>query len=326
MKIIYREPRKLYKFTACHLHVGFLRIKTRKFILFVLNIFFLFCGTLHSQNSGAYMIPNKIFVGDKATLSVPLPGTLQNTGSIILSAELLPKDPNIDFHRITVEGRSTGNRLLIEFTAFVPGLVELPPITIGDEIFTGLAVTVSSVIDRHTAPELSGPASSLAMPGTTVMLYGTMSVIVILLLFSVWFIFKGSRYLQIWSKKWNRWRLFISIGNTEKNLQKAMLKGGNRRKILDKLSDEFRIFLSFFTGVNCRAMTAREFTINFTDEFKKIRRFPWFDGVFLENFFRRCDDLRFCGTDVKPENIFQLLDDLRFFTLTLKKTKKDKAA
>jgi hypothetical protein len=289
-------------------------------------LFFLFCGALYAQTSGAYLIPHQIYVGDKATLVVPLSGTSKNTDSIILAANLLPKDPNIDFHRIVLERRVSGNRLLIEFSAFVPGLVELPPIEIGGELFNGLTVTVSSIIDRRTAPELSGDAPSLAMPGTTLMLYGTMFLIVFLLLFAAWFLFKGRRYLQIWNKKWMRWRLFVSVQKTEKNLHKAMLKGENKRIILDKLSDEFRIFLSFFTGVNCRAMTACEFKPGFADKFEKPYDYAGIDGVFLEKFFRRCDDLRFCGTDVKSESIFQLLDDLRFFTKTLKNAKKENAA
>ena len=102
--------------------------------------------------------------------------------------------------------------------------------------------------------------------------------------------------------------MIFSILNTEKRLSKALLKGGDKRAILDKLSYEFRKFLSFLTGVNCRAMTAREFEAQ-----------PAAELVMLGDFFRRCDILRFSGITVQSEDISGLLADMRTFL-------KDKAA
>jgi len=89
------------------------------------------------------------------------------------------------------------------------------------------------------------------------------------------------------------------------------------RDILDKLSCEFRIFLSLTTGINCRAMTAREFANVF--EITSV-----FDPRFFMNFFRRCDEIRFSGAEISAEDIFRLLDDMHSFLVTFEKAAPEK--
>jgi len=284
----------------------------RKF--FALTVFVFVCAALRAQDTGAYMIPRVVYVGDPATLVLPLAGEAFDNSDIVLDANShnFPQDPDIDFHRIVLERRMPGNRLLVEFTAFVPGLLELPIIEIGEMRFSGLTVTINSTIDaRRAAPELSRPASSLAMPGTALMLYGAMALSVLLILALVWFFLKGRRYFQKLNEQWKRRRLFATIKSAERRLHRNLQKGADKREILDKLSDEFRVFLSFLTGSNCRSMTAREF--------QTLSEDPRLNGVFLGGFFRRCDELRFRGTEIVSEDIFPLLTDLRLFVVELEK-------
>ena len=281
-----------------------------------LIFFILIAAVSRAQNNGAYVIPRLVYVGDPATLIMPLPGAVHDSADIVLTAPPLSSaDANIDIHRIVLERRVSGSRLLIEFTAFVPGLLELPVIEIGGERFSGLTVTINSVIDSRSTLELSGHASSLAMPGTATMLYGTIAGFALLLFLTIWFILKGRRYLQRWTAKWKHHRLFVSIKNTEKYLHKHLLRGGNKRVILDRLSGEFRNFLSFITGNNCRAMTAREF-----------ENLPEMDSNLLGDFFRRCDELRFSGADADSQDILRLLADLRLFIGEIEKPKEEIAA
>jgi len=253
------------------------------------------------------LIPKTVYVGDAAVLVLPLPAAITNSEDIVLTSlsQDIPKDPDIDFHRVILERRVTGSRLLIEFTAFVPGYLKLPVIEIGGEHFSGLFVTIDSVIDSRKPLELSGYASSLAMPGTALILYGTLAVVAFILLLLIWFIIKGRTYVHIWIEKWKRLRLFTFIRNMERNLQKALLKGVDKRAILDKISDTFREFLSVLTKTNCRSMTAREFTA-LPD--KLI-----YNGSFLKDFFSRCDRFRFSGEDVSLRDVSSLLVDLKLY-------------
>ena len=273
------------------------------FVYFLIFFFFLNNSFLIAQSTNAYLIPRNIFVGDKATLVLPLPASNQNKADIILTSQsdYLPKDPNIDFHRIILEQRTVASRLLIEFTAFTTGVIELPVIEIGDVNYPGLTVTVNSIIDERSSPILSGAASTLAIPGTALMIYGSLALVVIFFLLLILFIFKGRSLLKEKIEKIKRRRFFHSIYKTEKKLRRAVLQGLDKRIILDKLSEEFRIFLSFLTGINCRSLTASEFEQ--TDV----------NNIFLSPFFRSCDNLRFSGTDIDREKITKLLDDLLRF-------------
>jgi len=304
------------------------------FLIFICNAFLcnaLLCEIAHAQNADAYLVPRRIFIGDPAVLVLPLSGlssspNISSGGQISSDVVLTPLSPdfplhaNIDFHKITLERRPGGSRLIIDFTAFAPGALELPVIEIGGERFSGLTVTVNSIIDNRSSVVLSAPASSLAMPGTALMLYGTMAVIIIFILLAIWFVFKGRVLLEKFSEKWKLWRLFISMKIMEKRLYRAVQKGANKRLILNKLSDESRLFLSILSGHNCRAMTAREFQeLSFGHiKLKDI------DPLFLPDFFRRCDELRFSGVFINSDEVLELLADLRGFVVTLEKAKKGK--
>jgi len=290
-----------------------------KTLTLCLVLFYVFItSSLSAQQTGAYLIPRTIFVGDPAALILPLSSAAQTgfaqtgfeqTGfdDIVLTSQsgYLPIDPNIDFHKITLERRVVGNRLIIEFTPFIPGILELPVIEIGGEYFTGLTVMVNSLIDANTSPVLSGAASTLAVPGTAFMLYGIITISIIILLLIFLFIIKGRFLLKNFIIKWKRRRLFNSIRKTEKRLQKEILKGADRRIILDKLSFEFRKFLSCLTGNNCQAMTASEFAKLHLPHEEKI--------LDLSSFFRSCDNLRFSGNNINEEDLLKLLDDMKIY-------------
>ena len=300
------------------------------FLLYALCVFmvssFFTPVLLHAQNTettsganpagAAYLIPRQIFVGDPATLVVPLPASEQNRSDIILShpSDNLPSDPNIDFHRIILERRTAGSRLMIEFTPFVSGSLKLPVIEIGEIIFDDLTITVNSLINDKTSPILSGAASALAIPGTALMLYGSISAIIVFLLLVILFLVKGRTFIKIFIEKWKRKNLFSALRKTAKRLHKDVFKGNDKRYIIDKLSNEFRVFLSQLTGNNCRAMTAKEF------EYLQVSLNLRNDSDFsLVTFFRTCDDLRFSGAEISSGGLFGLLSDMKNFIIELEK-------
>ncbi|MCL2808750.1 MAG: hypothetical protein FWD24_01650 [Treponema sp.] len=268
-----------------------------------MGLLFLLIYNVSFAQSAPYLVPRVIYVGDPAALVLPLQATEQNYPDIIIT-ENLPLNDNIDFHRIVYERRVTGSRLVIEFTAFSPGIHEFPAIEITGESFTGLSITVNSILDGRTDRSFSGTASTLAMPGTALMLYGTIAIIVFIILLSIWFFAKGRLILKKLLEKWNRKRLFTIIRNTEKRLRKSIIKGTNNRIILDKLSDETRNFLTVLSGNNCRSMTASEFEL-LSDSQEELKGFG--------DFFRSCDGFRFSGVNINSRDIIKLLDDLKVF-------------
>jgi len=293
-----------------------LKLKHKFFLLVWFALaFFLINPIAHTQNTSAYLIPSQIFIGDPATLVLRLPASSHNENFLINDKEFLPQDPDIDFKLILLERRTTGSRLMIEFTAFSTGKIVFPPIEIGGEYFEDLSLTVNSLIDNNSPNVLSAAAAALAMPGTAAMLYSLMAALVIFILAAVWFLFKGRTALKKLREKWKRRRLFVTMRTIEKRLSRALSKGIDKRKILDRLSEEFREFLSIISGSNCRSMTAREFYNGIICDFamhpteaehKEI-------ALFLGNFFQKCDELRFSGVDINANEISGLLDDFKTF-------------
>jgi hypothetical protein len=291
----------------------------------VLVFLVLIPAALYAQNTVSYLIPRVVFVGDPAVLVLPLPELKSEAADIILTQHSpgFPFDFNIDFHRIVLERHLSGSRLMIEFTAFAPGYLEIPIIEIDGERFSNLSIRISSVVDpAGFGLELSGPASTLAMPGTAFMIFTFLSIFIILLIIVLWFVILGRRYLHGIILRIKLWKHFITIKLIEKKLHKLLLKDGDKRYILEKISDEFRMFLSFVTGINCRAMTAFE-----------LDRLQSGNGIlhitennnFLGNFFRRCDELRFSGRIATKADISGLLTSLRTYIVSLEKSinKKD---
>jgi hypothetical protein len=242
-------------------------------------------------------VPPRIFVGDPGRLILG-PGFKDIPPFIIDDPRRLPQGPDVTLHRLELERRRGEERLLIDFTAFAPGQVELPPISLPQlpgVTLEGYRVTVASVLGnanplnpRGAVPSpvfpgpqagegilvLSNPAPPLAVPGTALLIYGTSSLIVLVLLLilggGIW----GRPYLEGLLKIHRRRRLVRLMGAVGKRLREQIPQGeipqGACQEILRELSTEFRAFLGYFydqdrpgpfalRGRDCRAMTAAEF-------------------------------------------------------------------
>jgi hypothetical protein len=263
----------------------------------------------------AYMVPSKVYVGDRASLVLPLQG-IAGDGEINLGH--IPSSPDIDIHHVTLERRPTGSLLKIEFSAYAPGTLELPPFDIAGRVFSGLTIEISSILEPGEAGTvLSGPAAPLAIPGTSLLIYGTISAVILLMLLTIWVLFRGRAQMKGWLAVWRRRWLLVSMLDTEKRLRKSLAKGTACRKILDVLSSEFRDFLACFTGENCRAMTAVE--MSHVNDLVP-------DSQFLGGFFSRCDGIRFSGGEISGDETVELLGDLRRFLADLGRTMQRKTA
>jgi hypothetical protein len=260
-----------------------------------------------------YQIPRIVYVGDRAALAV----TLENppASGAVFSGEAFSL-PDLVIHRIELERQEDGGRLLIDFTAYAPGFLELPPFEIGGIAFEGLGVEITSILGSgEAAAALSPPAPPLAVPGTGLMIYGTAAGIILIVLAVLWVLFRAPRRLERWLKNRRRKRLIYLLGRLERRLRKTLIRGNTtapqRGELLNFLTGEFRVFLSFFIGENCRAMTAGELSRLSPAEG------PLTDGGFLGPFFRRCDDLRFSGADIGTGELLEILGELRRFVESL---------
>jgi len=264
-------------------------------------------GYAQDRNADTLMIPSRVYVGDRAALILPLPGYAVNENSEISS--VVSPSGDIDIHRALLERRPVGSRLTVEFTAYAPGILELPSIVIAGEVFSGLTIEISSILEQDPSGKvLSGPALPLAIPGTSFLVYGSIILILFFLSLAFWILIWGRKSIKVWMAAWERKRLLAGMRGIEKRLRKILARDDDTyRNILDALSMEFRGFLSHFTGEHCRAMTASEFT-NIESHINR---------EFLIDFFRRCDEIRFRGEEINRNDALSMLDDLKQFLADL---------
>ncbi|GHT61990.1 hypothetical protein FACS1894109_20760 [Spirochaetia bacterium] len=295
-------------------------------------------GNSPARRSGQpYLIPQTVFVGDKARLVVPLGTAFTGASAFVLdNSAQLPPAGDIRVHRLELEHRGGSPQLLIDFTAFAPGDLELPPFpTLG---IAGLTVNIASILDSGgEALVLSNPAPPLAAPGTLFIIYGTVTGIILILFAAIGGRIWGKRHLGAFREKWRRRRLIRAMGKIEGRIRLNLLKGNpgseNYAETLALLSGEFRAFLGYFSGLNCRAMTAGEFfdfpplvpiaegetgdkTINEMGP-QSIPLAPVLTGEYLGTLFRGFDRLRFSGEGIEREDVIGILDGVKLFTDTL---------
>jgi hypothetical protein len=271
-----------------------------------------------------YLIPQIVYVGDRATLVVPLDKAPGN--ELVLTGEP-PVLPDLVIHRVELERWGEGGRLFIDFTSYVPGVLELPPFEIGGIPFSGLRINIASILDvDETASVLSPPAPPLAVPGTGVLVYGTLSGAVLILLMFLWALFFGPRRFERWLKAWKRKRLIASLLGMERRLRRRLIRESpatqNFCGPLNFLAAEFRMFLALFTGENCRAMTAGEMSRLSLPGELAAGDHALVSGAFLGRFFHRCDDLRFSGAEASKNEVLDLLEELKGFAAALYRAEK----
>jgi hypothetical protein len=281
------------------------------------------------QNSGQqgepYLIPQTVFVGDKASLVVPLGLVSDRDGVRELPpysiASGIPEEKAVlVIHKMRLEIRGGAGQLFIDFTAYAPGLLHLPPIVIPSRTLNDLHVEISSILEEgNEGKVLSDPAPPLAVPGTSFLIYGTIAALLILLLLILGGGLWSRTYFKGWLDRWKRRRLIASIASLERRLRRNLQKGKSQDygELLTFLSGELRTFLGLFTGLNCRAMTAGELTMLPPLEVTGRNDSALLGGEYLGRLFRRWDNLRYSGTVIDKENIFAVLDELKQFTETL---------
>jgi hypothetical protein len=237
--------------------------------------------------------------------------------AFVRSADL-PQVPDIVITRIELEHRNGNARFLIDFIPYAPGILPLPPLSSpvsgGEPLeLTGLSAAIASILGPQEA-SLSDPAPPLAAPGTGVIIYGTAADILAFLFLCIGLTVWSRRNFRSFWESFRRRRLLRSMVHFLKRLKAEGLidKNKNQGELLSLLSVEFREFLSLFTGINCRALTAGEFL--------GLSLYP----VFLCAFFRRCDTLRFSGKTIEANDLQAVLAEVASFVETLIQVEKEK--
>ena len=281
-----------------------------------------------SRTDAPYLVPQTIFVGDIGRLVVPLGRTLVGINPFILEApEKLPDTPELRIRRLELERRGGSSRLLIDFIPYAPGFLSLPGLEIigsGEDaeplVFTGLEVQVASILDPSQMT-LSEPASPLAVPGTSFLIYGTILILIFLLFLGLGISFWSRRHFgELW-EHFRRRRLLKATLKFLRCLRQecSYEREGNEGYYLSLLSGEFREFLTLYSGINCRSLTPGEFL-----ELPLSQTALTLGPVYLCLLFRTWDNLRFSGNGMEMADMFEALDEIERLILALEREEKER--
>ena len=301
-----------------------------KRLLFVCFLLLLFCPLFAQSPNTPYVLPQTIFVGDSARLVVPLSLTPSLEPFFLDNPEKLPSSDELVIRRIELERRLHSYRLLIDFIAYAPGTLSLPhfeilsPVKAQEDFFAGIAPMLKNIeiqVASILVPSqmiLSDPASTLAVPGTSFLVYGT----IVFLLFLISLGIGGS----IWSRRhfkeiWEMFRRRRLLRSMTKFIKRLKQECNGEERInpsvyLTRLSGEFREFLSLFSGINCRSLTAGEF-LNLPIDLP-------FSPVYLCWLFRLWDTLRFSGKSMSMTDLNDALSEMENLITALDKAEKEK--
>lgn len=293
-----------------------------------------------------YLIPQTVFVGDRARLVIPLgKNFLEKTAPPSVTVQdppELPSTADLIIHRIVRERQGDQLRLLIDFTAFAPGSLPLPPLKIPSLepprfLSPGVVIPIASILEGKS-PALGDPAPPLEVPGTSLLLYGTIIMLCLFLLTGMGARRWGSATLRRWGAGFHRRRLIRLMRKRLRGLKKdAVSQDAPEKKedTLNRLSKELRIFLGALTGMPCQAMSPGEFIdlpplIDPGDPDNRLGEPSPDDetlgsGKFLCGIFYRCDALRFSGAEIPQDALLTLLDGAQEFMETLHRLEKKKA-
>jgi len=254
------------------------------------------CMAQETAAAGLLLVPPTVYVGDRARLVIPVT-SLESGGAAISRApqvvdvpERLPRSKDVTIHRLELEVRGAETRILADFSAYAPGLVDFPRIEFGPYAVSGLRVRIASILDPdEAAPPLAPPLDALSPPGTAMMVYGTLIIVFLSLALLVVGAVRGVPALRHYRAArrrklaWRRLRRVLSqLGQA---LEQDTEVAGN--ELAARLNASFRAYLGARIGVSCLALSPREFT-----SLKSLLPEEGQDAV-LESIFRRCDELRF---------------------------------
>ncbi|MCX7654924.1 MAG: hypothetical protein N2Z76_00150 [Treponemataceae bacterium] len=132
-------------------------------------------GWLYPQNQGqgytVQLVPSVVSVGDRARvyLTVPNPTTIPPERVDLKGP--LPKSPDLVLFRVELVPGNKFSTILIDFAAYRPGNVLLPPLIIGPFTLKNVSIPIASVLSEEKGDLVLAPYKHpLWAPGTVLFL------------------------------------------------------------------------------------------------------------------------------------------------------------
>jgi hypothetical protein len=241
------------------------------------------------MNEDAFLIPQTVFVGDEGRLVVPLAGSVPlNASSNVILTGPLPFNENIVVKQVEIDVRA--NRLLIDFMAFKPGVVEIPPIETVE--LPPLTVNIASILERDGySITLSPPENPLAAPGTFALITGGTAAFIALAALVVFLVRYGPKNFKMLFEKIRVRALVYAAKRAILKTQAALTVGRiDAKDGITAVGKAFKTFLSALYRQNYDVYSAEDFLSDGS-----------FSGDEAYRIFAACDKLRFSPARIERE-------------------------
>ncbi|MCA1949222.1 MAG: hypothetical protein LDL24_01510 [Treponema sp.] len=266
----------------------------------------------HSEILSATQVPPQVFVGDKARLVLTLvPKGSSAPRTLVIDVEdKLPQSKSIHITRIELDTHGKNPKMIVDFVPFEPGAILLPTLEIGPYVISRQIVDVASVLEAdHGGLETAPPEETLLIPGTRLLLYGTIGFLFVLVLGLFAFLMWGSAWyaqLQAWFKKRQ------ILGNLKKSLDYLEREKKEYSPVkIGELISYLRLYAEMQTGIPCVAKTGREIEAQ-ADLFPNPEQ-----ALSLGHIIRQSDMMRYSGKTVTALEFEQLSLDIKKLVILL---------
>lgn len=240
---------------------------------------------------GAFLIPQTVFVGDEGRLVVPLSeNALYAAKTNVVVTGGLPFNDDIIVKRVEIDAGA--RQLLIDFTAFRPGAVSIPPIPVAG--LPPLTVSIASILERDGySTTLSPPEKPLAAPGTFALIIGGTAALIALAALVGFSVSYGPRHFQRLFEKIRVRFLRYKAKRTILAAENALASGRvGTKEAAAAVGEAFRGFLAAIYRKDYAAYSAEDFLA---------------DGTFSDgaayHIFAGCDRIRFSPARIEREAV-----------------------
>jgi hypothetical protein len=244
---------------------------------------------------GAFLIPQTVFVGDEGRLVVPLPENvlLAVKSNIVVTGSLpfeLPFNDDIIVKRVEIDVEA--RQALLDFMAFRPGAVDIPPIPAAG--LPPLTVSIASILERDGySTVLSPPEKPLAAPGTFALIIGGIAALIALAALVGLLVSYGPKHFQRLFEKMRVCFLRYKAKRAILAAENALVAGRmGMKESVAAVNEAFRNFLGAFYRKDYASYAAEDFLAD--------RSFS--DGA-AYRIFADCDRLRFSEARIKRESV-----------------------
>ncbi len=262
-------------------------------------------GPAKGEVLSALQVPPQVFVGDAARLVLTMvpKASLGSHALIIDVADKLPQSKAVEISRLELDVNGKNPRIQIDFIALEPGRIELPPIEIGPYLVSKQRIEIASVLDPSRSGLETAPLEEpLLVPGTRLLLYGGLGLIVLAAIA----LFMGLLWGSAWYTRLKYWvrnrRLLRDITRKLNSFHRSEKISADDVGMLVAL---LRTYVEAKTGFACLALTGQELTVQAAGA-------PRPEIILsLGGIVALSDRLRFSGMDMGASNISRLDSEIR---------------